>query len=141
MNAKTLEAVQKHGETLLRAFPNATEKNPVALCKKLRRIETSISKIILAYSSDNSAGITTDTLDHECQMALIRAGNLLGLDKHGIALAGLVVNRDPRGHALKLDSDYSGWFKDWQEAQRLQHLTTIHEDWGNNGILAPDLNQ
>lgn len=40
MNAKTREAIETHGKNLLRIFPNATEQDPLALCKKLRRIET-----------------------------------------------------------------------------------------------------
>lgn len=139
MNAKTLEAIHKHGETLLRAFPHATEKDPVILCKKLRRIECAIARIILAYSSDNSSGITQDTLDHECQMALIRTGNLLGLDAKDIKAHGLFVNRDPRGYALKLDNEGGSWFKGWQEAQFKQGLPELHHDWGQYGIIAPDL--
>ncbi len=140
MNAKTLEAIRQHGETLLAAFPNATEKDPVALCKKLRRIEVSISGPILDYTNGTN-GVTMDKIDHLTQMALIRCGNLLGLDAHGIALAGLFINRDPRGHALKLGSDDSGWFKDWQQARYAAKLPALVTDWGQYGILAPDLNQ
>ena len=140
MNAKTLEAITRHGETLLRAFPNATEKNPVALCKKLRRIETAVAKPILDYTNGEN-GVTQDKLDHLTSLAQIRAGNLLGLDKHGIALAGLFVNRDPRGHALKLDNESSGWFVDWQNAQYKAGLSALHTDVGGYGIIAPDLNQ
>ncbi len=139
MNAKTLEAVQKHGETLLRAFPNASEKNPVALCRKLRRVECAIAKTILAYSSDNSSGITQAVLDRECEAALIRAGGLLGLDAEGIERHGLFVNRDPRGYALKLDNEEGTWFKAWQETQLKQGLPELHHDWGQYGIIAPDL--
>jgi len=39
MNAKTQAAVQRHGEQLLAIFPHATERDPVNLCKKLRRLE------------------------------------------------------------------------------------------------------
>lgn len=39
MNAKTEAAVRKHGEQLLTIFPYATERDPVKLCKKLRRLE------------------------------------------------------------------------------------------------------
>ena len=138
MNAKTLEAITRHGETLLRAFPNAIEKNPVALCKKLRRIENSIAPIILRNCNE---GVPEDELDHACQMAQIRAGTLLGLDKHGITLAGLFVNRDPRGYALKLNNEPSGWFEDWQRAQYAAKLPALHTDMGGYGIIAPDLNQ
>ena len=140
MNANTLKAVTRHGETLLRAFPNATEKNPVALCKKLRRIETAVARPILDYCNGEN-GATQDTLDHACAMAQIRAGNLLGLDRHGIALCGLFVNRDPRGHALKLESDNSGWFADWQSAQYAAGLPALHTDMGGYGIIAPDLTE
>lgn len=139
MNAKTLEAITRHGETLLRAFPNATEKNPVALCKKLRRIENAVAKPILDYTNGDN-GVTQDMLDHECQMAQIRCGNLLGLDKHGIALVKLFVNRDPRGYALKLDNDDgTGWFSDWQQAQLKAGKPSLHTDMGGYGIIAPDL--
>ena len=140
MNAKTLEAVRRHGETLLAAFPNATEKNPVALCKKLRRIETAVARPILDYTNGDN-GITQDRLDHETAMAVIRVGNLFGLDKHGIALAGIFVNRDPRGYALKLDNESSGWFEDWQQARREQGKPALHTDMGGYGIIAPALNQ
>lgn len=135
MNANTLEAIRKHGETLLAMFPNATEKDPVALCKKLRRIETAIAGPILDYANGDN-GMTADKLTHETSMAEIRCGNLLGLDKHGIALAGLFVNCDPRGYALKLDSD---WFKHCQNERRENNLPVLHQDWGGYGIIAPDL--
>ena len=48
MNTNTLKAITRHGESLLKAFPNALEKNPVALCKKLRRIETGLARPLLA---------------------------------------------------------------------------------------------
>jgi hypothetical protein len=35
-----LDAITKHGENLLAIFPNATERDPVQLCKKLRRLES-----------------------------------------------------------------------------------------------------
>lgn len=140
MNAKTLEAVRRHGETLLAAFPNATEKNPIALCKKLRRIETAIAKPLLDYCNGEN-NMTQDQLDHETSMALIRCGNLLGLDKHGIALAGLFVNRDPRGYALKLDNEKTSWFEDWQKNRYATQQPPLYTDLGGYGIIAPDLTQ
>ena len=76
MNAKTLEAITRHGETLLRAFPNATEKNPVALCKKLRRIENAVAKPILDYTNGEN-GMTIEKLDGETDKALVRLHALL----------------------------------------------------------------
>jgi hypothetical protein len=139
MNANTLKAVTRHGETLLRAFPNATEKNPVALCKKLRRIETSVAPIILRNCNE---GVPEDEMDAATDKALARVGKLLGLDKCGIAFCKLFVSRDPRGYALKLDNDDgTGWFSDWQKQQYAAKLPALHTDMGGYGIIAPDLNQ
>ncbi len=38
--AEMMERIRKHGENLLAIFPNATERDPVELCKKLRRLES-----------------------------------------------------------------------------------------------------
>jgi hypothetical protein len=138
MTTTTLEAVRRHGETLLAAFPHAIERNPVNLCRKLRRIEAAVSKPILDYTNGDN-GVTQDDLDHACQMALIKTGTLLGLDRGGIAMAGLFVNRDPRGYALKLN-DEADWFQHWQNERRANGLPAIHTDMGGYGILAPDLN-
>lgn len=73
MNANTLKAVAIHGETLINMFPNATERRPVALCKKLRRIENAVSKPILDYANGDN-GMTIEKLD-----AIIdKATSLLG---------------------------------------------------------------
>lgn len=164
MNAKTLEAITRHGETLLRAFPNATEKNPVALCKKLRRIENGISQIILRNCNE---GVPEDELDAATDGAQLRASKLLGgvpticrnssmrkcpscgtgiFGVHAAGCAGgshkiesvLYINRDPRGHALKLDD---AWVRDFNQTQYAAKLPALHTDMGGYGILAPDLNQ
>lgn len=139
MNAKTLEAVTRHGETLLALFTNAEEKDPVALCRKLRRIETAIAKTSEGFSSE-SGFMTQDQFDHACRMALIRTTNLLGLTGPEAQILGVFVNRDPRGYALKLDSDNER-FKLWQDNRLKNKLPCLYADWGQNGIIAPDLNQ
>ena len=141
MNAKTLEAITRHGETLLRAFPNATEKNPVALCKKLRRIETAVAKPILDYANGEN-GMNDQKLDVECDWAIERLVELLGLHqpatKPDEPSMGIFINRDPRGHALKLDDT---WTRAFNEKQYAAKLPALHTDMGGYGIIAPDLNQ
>lgn len=39
MTATLTDRIAEHGRKLLAIFPNATERDPVKLCKKLRRIE------------------------------------------------------------------------------------------------------
>lgn len=140
MNTKTLEAITRHGIALLNAFPHAPERDPVKLCKKLRRIETAIARVVMDYSNGEN-GVNQDRLDHEKALAKIRVSELLGLDKYGFELAGLLVNSDPRGYALKIDDEKSGWFVHWQDEQRKAGKPTIHTDWGGFGILAPDLTE
>lgn len=136
MNQKTLEAVKRHGESLLLAFPNATEQNPVALCKKLRRIENSIAPILL--QACNGPEVPEDKLAAACEKARNRAARLLGITDNEQIVTGIHVNRDPRGYALKLNDDWTCKYNDEQYADGGHPLYT---DMGGYGILAPDLNQ
>lgn len=133
MNAKTLEAVKRHGESLLLAFPNATEKNPVALCKKLRRIETAVAKPILDYCNGEN-GVTIEQVDAACQKALTRLEALFPQISRGLKKA--FINRDPRGYALKLDDQ---WTQTWNHRCYANNTPRIYTDMGGYGILAPDL--
>jgi len=134
MNAKTLEAIKRHGQSLLKAFPFATERNPVALCKKLRRIENAVSKWTL--QACNGPEVPEEKLDAECDKALARVGKLLNL--RNFEGCGLFVNRDPRGYALKFSVEWTRHWNTWQRCLNDGGLP-IHADWGGYGILAPDL--
>src|SRR5579859_5493473 len=131
MNAKTLEAIKRHGESLLRAFPDAMEKDPVALCKKLRRIETGLSPIILKNCNE---GVAEAEMMNETAKAELRVCALLGLNAINCKDIGLFVNLDPRGYALKLSEE---WTREWNH--KAPGISPIYQDWGGYGILAPDL--
>jgi hypothetical protein len=138
MNAKTLEVITRHGETLLRAFPNATEKSPVALCKKLRRIENAVAKPILDYTNGEN-GVTLEKLDIETNKAETRIEKLLGdyeLWWSDCPVVIIHINRDPRGHALKLND---AWTRQFNATQYAAKLPALYTDMGGYGILAPDL--
>ena len=122
MNAKTLEAVKKHGEQLLAIFPNATEKDPVALCKKLRRIETVAHK--LAEDCCNHLSMESPEYDARHENLKARIAKVLGDVGPDVD-----INMDPRGYALKIDDL-------WMQAANAK----LHRDWGGYGIIAPDLN-
>lgn len=139
MNAKTLEAVRRHGETLLAAFPNAAEKDPIALCKKLRRVETAVSRVTL--QACNGPEVPEDELDAACEKAHARAVKLLFAfdiikNPHPNCACGLHVNRDPRGYALKFSEE---WTVKFNQSRRAAGLAGIYTDMGGYGILAPDL--
>jgi hypothetical protein len=122
MNAKTLEAVRKHGEQLLVIFPNATERDPVALCRKLRRIETVAHKL----AEDCCNWLSMESHEYEARHTKIlnRLVDVLG----SVSSPEVFINLDPRGYALKIDDEImrAGKFK-------------LHTDWGGYGIIAPDL--
>lgn len=115
------------------AFPNSTEKDPVALCKKLRRIETAVHRPILNYCNGDG-GVTEPGLTVEIVKAMGRVKLLFGLNDS--TKCGLFANLDPRGHALKLDAE---WTRKFNDAQYQAGKPAIHTDMAGNGILAPDL--
>lgn len=141
MNAKTLEAVKNHGERLLDIFPNATERDPVALCKKLRRIETSLKAPLVGYCN----GTTSEAqVDKATANALARMGKLLWGSR--VPDVPVFVNRDPRGYALKIDDE---WLR--ERIYRINgknngdpaciSISRLHRDMGGYGIIAPDLTE
>jgi hypothetical protein len=145
MNAKTLEAVRRHGESILAAFPNTTEKDPVALCKKLRRIETVAHNGATAHCNGETLHIGIhDRYEFSSDenawgkfsaMVLKRVMTLFGSSVP--AYCGLFVNGDARGYALKLNDE---WTRNWNHRQYVNNTRLpIYTDMGGYGILAPDL--
>lgn len=122
--------IERHGRQLLAIFPNATIKDPVELCKRLRRIETLAASIGLQLC--NGPEMTEAAKERRTADALKKANALLGNSGE----VPVFINLDPRGYALKIDDE-------WLRAQRADHRTAykaaIHQDWGGYGIIAPDL--
>lgn len=137
MNQKTLQALRKHGLSILNAFPNCTEQDPIALCKKLRRIETATHRVMLDYCNGDAS---LDDADKAALNASGRVFTLLNMaPPQDIITTGFRVNRDARGYALKLSSEWTESFNHGLRlAKRFDLL--IHQDNGQHGILAPDLN-
>jgi hypothetical protein len=129
MNAKTLEAITRHGNTLLAIFPDANEKDPVALCKKLRRIETRVSRAAEAYCNGEISSNGWTVAEEKALDELIR----LFVPQSSELLKAFYINGDPRGYALKMDDAWTRQFNRTTTGDRL------HSDMGGYGILAPDL--
>ena len=126
MKAKQLESIRAHGEQLLAIFPEATERDPVKLCKKLRRLEAAGNVIGLRMC--NGPPYSTERAeDKDCDDVLRKVNDLLG-NMQGDAVP-IFLNRDPRGYALKIKD---GWMR--------KHNATLHRDWGGYGIIAPEIN-
>jgi hypothetical protein len=124
---KQYYAIQDHGKNLQAIFPKVADMDPIALCKKLRRIEVKLNRIAERECSDEAfclemgeegVGILVDKIMNRMDKWL------------GFRVAGVPVfyNGDPRGYALKIQSEYIS-----------EHNTKINRDWGGYGILAPEI--
>ena len=121
--------IKLHGETLLAMFPRAKERDPIKLCKALRRLESKASLAAVNYCNG--------AIDMESWESL-KDSTLAKLDKllRPTGAEGLFINGDPRGYALKVDDAFTRRFN----CDRIDsNLPPLHRDLGGYGILAPDL--
>ena len=122
------ERIRKHGESLLKIFPDAQERDPVKLCKKLCRLERQGGAVALRLCNGPAYAVGED--DKATDAILLKVNRLLGnvREYQPKTLVPMFVNRDPRGYALKIDDEYVR-----------AHSLDIHTDWGGYGIIAPNL--
>jgi len=130
MNAKTEAAVRKHGENLLAIFPHATERDPVRLCRKLRKLEREGAALGLRLCNGPEFD-WDDTPDGIEAGIMLRVTALLGNESGTVPV---FVNLDPRGYALKISSE-------WTFAYCQHTGNRLYSDWGGFGIIAPDLSE
>jgi len=126
MNAKTKAAVIKHGQQLLDIFPNAVEQDPIKLYSKLRMLERDGESLGLRLCDGPEFTGGDAEADRVALKILAKVFNLLGYTEVPIFL-----NRDPRGYALKIKSEWMAKHPDKR----------LHTDMGQYGILAPDLTE
>lgn len=121
--ADLLARIKAHGLDLLAIFPNATERDPDTLCRKLRRIEVEANALAVRLCNG-----TLDQADWDkyCDATSAKLAKLL--QPAPDVCAALFLNGDPRGYTLKLSDE---WIK--------TSGARLHRDWGGYGILAPDL--
>lgn len=118
------EQILQHGFDLIRVFNLPDNTLPVTLCKAVHRIETKIHRL----ETDVCNGVEQDDAKVERieKSALKRLDKILNFKAQGIPV---IINGDPRGYALKIDSEYVR-----------THNIKIHQDWGGYGIIAPEFN-
>ena len=124
---KMYARIKKHGEDIKKIFSLPASTDPIKLCKSLRRLETKAQRIQEIHSS----GKYEEAAKEEAQL-MNKLKNLLKPDStpEEFLKFGIFLNTDPRGYALKIPDDIV-------EEKNL----TIHKDWGEFGIIAPDLNE
>ena len=124
------EQIKDHGENLLHLFPRATERDPIKLCKKLRRMEAKAQEIALRLCNGPEFPGGDDEVDALTGAILAKVNAILG--NTGKNPVPVFINRDPRGYALKIKSEYmagAGWIAQW----------ALMRDWGGYGIIAPEI--
>ena len=119
--------IKKHGEDIKKIFSLPADTDPIKLCKSLRRLETKAQKIQEIHGN----GKYEEAAREEAQL-MNKLKNLLMPDStpEEFLKFGIFLNTDPRGYALKIPDNIVK-----------QNNWTIHKDWGEFGIIAPDLNE
>ena len=118
------ERIRQHGEHLLAIFPRATERDPLELCRKLRRLETQGERIAVDYCNGLHG---CEAHEQQTDKLLAKVNKLLGNAPPAVPV---FFNSDPRGYALKIQDEYVR-----------EHDLQIHRDLGGYGIIAPDLTE
>jgi hypothetical protein len=116
---RMMQRIENHGNELNAIFNTGLE--PVALAKKLKRLETKQHKAATDYCNIAGYEVEYDKITKSTEKALIK---LLG-DK-----IPFYINSDPRGYALKIDDRIV-------QAMNLD----IYRDFCGYGILAPDFSE
>lgn len=125
--AALYERIEKHGNALLVAFPNATEKDPIKLAKKLLRLETKQHHACVQLCNgvvDDIEAIQGKTMATVCKLLGVKNGKD----------CPIFVNQDARGYALKTTSEFA-------VVQRDAGNHWFYRDMGGYGILAPKFEQ
>lgn len=132
MTNKQESAISQHGKNLLAIFPNAIERDPVALCRRLRRLECQARAFALRLC--NGPEFQSEEAEDAIETAILaRVAKLL--KPAGVPI---FLNRDPRGYALKIDSHFMP-SRSMPRGDR--PYRPLRQDWGGYGILAPDIDK
>lgn len=118
----------EHGNNLLAIFPNATEKDPGTLCRKLRRLEAKAARIALQLCNGPEFEGGYDEVDRLFDNILAKVDKLLGNPTYEQPRVPIFINQDPREYALKIRDE---WMK--------KHNPKLAKDWGGYGLLAPEI--
>ena len=120
------KAIVSHGWKLLAIFPAAAIRTPLALYLALRRLEAQAER--LGLRSCNGPEWPSEEAQEAAEERILKhVDELLGFVEAGIPV---FLNGDPRGYALKIESEYVR-----------EHELDIDRDWGGYGILAPDFTE
>lgn len=154
--------IQKHGENLLRIFPNATERDPVKLCKKLRPLEAAAHGVALRLCDGPQYPGGYDEADKLCDAILEKVNAILGNQpptKIGAPCSckrgqqrdncptcegtGRVIDFKALRAVvpIRVNRDPRGCGLKIPEWWMTKNRPALAGDWGGNGLIAPDLTE
>ena len=119
--------IKKHGEDIKKIFSLPASTDPIKLCKSLRRLETQAQTI---QETHGNGFYELASKQEAALMIKLKALLMPNGTPEEFLKFGIFLNTDPRGYALKIPDDIVK-----------ENAWTIHKDWGEFGILAPDLNE
>lgn len=164
-----LDRIAKHGQQLLAIFPNATERDPVTLCKKLRRLQSQAERHTLELCNGDEPGDHGEEWSDRHNNALFTILNqvnvLLGNVNEYQPKTGAKcsckrgVQRDNcptcegTGHVIDfrairnrkplvpvfINRDPRGYALKIDDGWMREHNAELHRDWGGYGIIAPEI--
>ena len=119
--------IKKHGEDIKKIFSLPADTDPIKLCKSLRRLE-STAQIIQEIHGNGFYELASK--QEAALMIKLKALLMPNGTPEEFLKFGIFLNTDPRGYALKIPDDIVK-----------ENAWTIYKDWGEFGIIAPDLNE
>lgn len=128
MKESIKKQIENHGNNLNEIFKTGIE--PIALCKKLRVLENRAHQICLNYTNGEYNKREDGYKDFSHDMNKIKSLVIKTLSiADGELLNALYFNLDPRGHCLKIRSEFID-----------KHKFAILTDMAKDGVLAPYFN-
>jgi len=138
--AAMYQQIEKHGNNLNAIFNTGIE--PVKLCKSLLRLERKANFATTCLCNTNTLHLlelnkytgydVPESTDEEIEKffndILTKVKKILFARSYNVLREkAIFINYDARGYALKIKGNYIK-----------EHNLTIHQDWGGDGIIAPD---
>ncbi len=165
MNEQQREKIIRHGRNLLAIFPDATEKDPLKLCKKLRALEKQGEGVALRLC--NGPQYREGEADKITDSILAKVNNLLGnryqyQPKTGAKCGckrghqrdncptcegtGMVIDfasiRSTKGNApipVFINRDPRGYALKINDEWMRANNAKLETDWGGYGLIAPEI--
>lgn len=159
------EAIEAHGKNLLAIFQNATERDPVTLCKKLRRLEAKASAIALRLCNGPEYAGGYEEVDALTDAILAKVNALLGnvheyqpktgarctcrpgierdncaaCEGTGRKIDFAAIRNRPALVPVFINRDPRGYALKIDDVWTHNKQARIYRDFGGYGILAPEI--